>query len=261
MANDETPPGNQPNDRPGFGPPPDEPTPDQTTDWYRPVEEPTSVYPEAPPPSVTIPAAPPPATPQPIVPPAAPVAAAAAPPPPEEDDQPTRTSELGWKVATLVAVLLAAGALIWGFMQKDNAEELAANQGAALQNAQEQIDADLMEEEELQKQLSRAQAAHDRVEEKLQTKKRDLQEEAAQLRSLRDELQTAEKNAAQEEATLRDEVRAAQRRADLATKCAQVMATGLRVIYDAETPQEVMDDVVKEMELAAESCAGVVSVG
>lgn len=248
MADNENPQGERPAD---------EPTPEQPTDWYRPVEEPTSTYPAAPPPSVTIPANPPP----PAVPPMTPVAATAAPPPPPEDDQPTRMSELGWKVATLVAVLLASGALIWGFMQKDNAEEIAATQGAALQNAQEQIDADRMEEEELAQQLSRAQAAHDRVADKLQTKKRDLQEEAAQLRGLRNDLQTAEKNAAKEEATLRDEVRAAQRRADLATKCAQVMATGLRVIYDAETPQEVMDDVVKEMQLAAESCAGVVSVG
>jgi chromosome segregation ATPase len=160
-----------------------------------------------------------------------------------------------------VAVLLAVGALIWGFMQKDNAEEIAASQGAALQDAQEQIDADRAAEDELQQQLSRAKAAHDRVEQKLQTKKRDLKEEAAQLRGLRRDLATAQRNAEREEATLRDQARADEAQADLARKCAQVLATGMRVIYEAPTPQEVMDEVVKEMELASESCAGVVSVG
>jgi chromosome segregation ATPase len=146
-------------------------------------------------------------------------------------------------------------------MQKDNAEELAASQGAALLDAREQIDADRAAEEELQQQLSRAQAAHERVEDKLKTKKRDLKKEAQQLKGLRSDLLAAERTAAQEEATLRDEVRAAQRRADLATKCAQVLATGLRLIYEAPTPEAGMDEVVREIEVASQSCAGVIDVG
>ena len=43
-------------------------------------------------------------------------------------------SGVGWKVATGVCALLAAGALAWGFMQKSNADTAAQDSAATLRN-------------------------------------------------------------------------------------------------------------------------------
>ncbi|HQR81157.1 MAG TPA: hypothetical protein PLT68_13160, partial [Actinomycetota bacterium] len=114
-------------------------------------------------------------------------------------------------------------------------------------------------DEELQTQLNKAQAAHEEVAAKLKTAGKELKSEASKLKSLQKQYQTAAKEAAQKNATLSDELQAEQAKADLATKCAQVLATGMEVIYNAETPSEVMDDVAREMQKAAESCQGVVA--
>ena len=71
----------------------------------------------------------------------------------------------------------------------------------------------------------------------------------------------ARKEANAKQATLRDQLAAQQAKTALATKCAQVMATGMQIIYNATTPEQVMNDVTKEMNRAAASCDGVVNVG
>ncbi len=168
-------------------------------------------------------------------------------------------SGVGWKVATGVCALLAAGALAWGFMQKSNADTAAQDSAAQAAQLQAQIDADTKQEEELQAELAKAKEAHKEVVAKLKTEGKDLKNEAGKLKNLQQQYNQAAKEAASKNATLKDELAAQEAKTELATKCAQVLATGMEVIYNADSPEKVMNDVVKEMNKAASSCQGVVA--
>jgi septal ring factor EnvC (AmiA/AmiB activator) len=173
-------------------------------------------------------------------------------------DEPPK-SGVAWKVATGVCALLAAGALAWGFMQKSEADTAAQDSAAEVARLQAEIEADKQQEAEVEEALSEAKAAHEEVAKKLKTKGKELKQEASQLKSLQNQYNQAAKEAAQRNATLKDELAAQEAKTALATKCAQVLATGMEVIYNATTPEEVMNDVAKEMQRAAQSCQGVVS--
>ena len=166
---------------------------------------------------------------------------------------------VGWKVATGVCALLAAGALAWGFMQKSSADSAAQYSAAEVAQLQAQIDADTKQEEEFQAQLAKAKEAHKEVVAKLKTEGKELKTEAGKLKDLQKQYNQAAKEAASKNATLKDELAAQESKTELATKCAQVLATGMEVIYNAESPEKVMNDVAKEMNKAASSCQGVVS--
>lgn len=163
-------------------------------------------------------------------------------------------------IATGVLAALAVGATAWGFIQKSDAQNAAQENQAEVASLQAQIDQGKKDDEALQQQLAEAKAQYEKVEQRYQTKKKDLSSETARLDDLEKQYNQARKDAQAKAATARDQLQAAQSKADLATKCAQVMATGMRVIYDAETPDQVMNDVVKQMNKAAASCDGVVSV-
>ncbi len=229
------PPGGMP---PGYGNQPQPPQP------HPPGYGPQGQPPQGPPPGYQ--------------PPGPPVASA---PVPVPEPVPSGRSGIGWKVATGVCALLAVGAFAWGFMQKSDADKAAQANAAALQSAQQQLADSQKQDEELKSELAAAQAAHQKVEAKYKTKARDLKNETAQLKQIENKAQQASAEAAKNDATLKEEVTAARSEAALATKCAQVMATGMQVIYDAPTPEKVMNDVAKEMQRAAESCQGVVTVG
>ncbi|MEZ5119719.1 MAG: hypothetical protein R2720_14610 [Candidatus Nanopelagicales bacterium] len=176
--------------------------------------------------------------------------------PPPNDSDPT----LVWKIATGVVALLLVGALVWGFLQKRDADQAAEASAAKIDQLQTEIARDQQEEDEVKEDLNKAQAEHEKVLAKLKVEKKDLTTEAAKLANLNSEYNQAQKEANAKQATLRDQLAAQKAQTALATKCAQVMATGLHVIYNAETPTEVMNDVVKEMQRAADSCGGVVNV-
>ena len=182
-------------------------------------------------------------------------------PVPAPEPEPTAKSGVGWKVATGVCALLAVGAFAWGFMQKSDADKAQQANAAALESVQQQLADSQKEDEELKSELAAAQAAHQKVEAKYKTKARDLKNETSQLKSLENKAQQAAATAAKTNATLKQELASAQSQAALATKCAQVLATGMQVIYDAPSPEKVMNDVAKEMQRASESCQGVVTVG
>lgn len=180
-------------------------------------------------------------------------------PPTDEPPASGGGSGVGWKVATGVCALLAAGALAWGFMQKSNADTAAQDSAAQVAQLQAQIDADTQDEEEVKAALDKAQAAHAEVAAKLKTKGKELKSEAGKLKDLQQQYNQAAKEAASKNATLKDELQAQEAKTALATKCAQVLATGMEVIYNADSPEKVMNDVVKEMNKAASSCQGVVA--
>jgi septal ring factor EnvC (AmiA/AmiB activator) len=180
-------------------------------------------------------------------------------PPTDEPPASGGGSGVGWKVATGVCALLAAGALAWGFMQKSNADTAAQDSAAQAAQLQAQIDADTKQEEELQAELAKAKEAHKEVVAKLKTEGKDLKNEAGKLKNLQQQYNQAAKEAASKNATLKDELAAQESKTALATKCAQVLATGMEVIYNADSPEKVMNDVVKEMNKAASSCQGVVA--
>ncbi|MBK6764668.1 MAG: hypothetical protein IPG68_16005 [Micrococcales bacterium] len=177
---------------------------------------------------------------------------------PPAEDKP-KSGGVGWKVATGVCALLAAGALAWGLLQKSDADSAAQASAAQIAELQSQIDADTKQEEELQAELAKAKEAHKEVVAKLKTEGKELKKEAGKLKDLQNQYNQAAKEAAQKNATLRDELAAQEAKTELATKCAQVMATGMEVIYNADSPEKVMHDVAKEMQKASESCQGVVS--
>ena len=168
-------------------------------------------------------------------------------------------SGVGWKVATGVCAVLAAGALAWGFMQKSNADAAAQDSAAQVAQLQSQIEADTKLESETEAELARARDAHDQVVAKLKTEGKQLKAEAKKLKKLQQQYNQAAKEAASKNASLRDQLQAQEAKTALATKCAQVLATGMEVIYNAETPDQVMHDVAKEMNRAATSCQGVVA--
>ena len=180
-------------------------------------------------------------------------------PPTDEPPASGGGSGVGWKVATGVCALLAAGALAWGFMQKSNADTAAQDSAAQVAQLQAQIDADTKQEEEFQAELAKAKEAHKEVVAKLKTEGKELKNEAGKLKDLQQQYNQAAKEAASKNATLKDELAAQESKTALATKCAQVLATGMEVIYNAETPEKVMNDVAKEMNKAASSCQGVVA--
>jgi septal ring factor EnvC (AmiA/AmiB activator) len=164
-------------------------------------------------------------------------------------------------VATGVAALIAVGALTWGFLQKSDADSAASANAAQVQELQAQIEEDAKQDAALQAQLEKAQKAHDKVEQKLRVRDEDLAKEARTLRRLERQYNRAQREANAKQATIRDQLAAQESKTALATKCAQVMATGMQVIYNAPTPERVMNEVVKEMNRAAASCDGVVNVG
>ena len=180
--------------------------------------------------------------------------------PPQDEPPSGGGSGIGWKIATGVAALVAVGALAWGFVQKSDADTAAQDSAAKVEQLQAQIAEDEKQDEALQAELEKAQAAHDKVEQKLQVKDQDLSKETANLKNLESQYNKAQKEANAKQATLRDQLAAQQAKTALATKCAQVMATGMQIIYNATTPEEVMNDVTKEMNRAAASCDGVVNV-
>ena len=184
-----------------------------------------------------------------------------APPPVTEPPAPDKPKSggVGWKVATGVCALLAAGALAWGLLQKSDADSAAQASAAQIEQMQQTIDADQKEDDALKAELEKAKATQEEVAAKLNTKGKELKAQTEKLKSLQNEYQQAAKEAQQKNATLKDQLQAEQAKADLATKCAQVMATGMEVIYNAETPEKVMNDVAKEMQKASDSCQGVVS--
>ena len=169
-------------------------------------------------------------------------------------------SGVGWKVATGVAALLVVAALGWGFMQKSDADTAAQASAAEIEQLKTEIARDTQEEDEIKEALNKAKAEHEEVLAKLKVEKKDLKAEAGKLKNLNAQYNKAQKEANAKQATLRDQLAAQQAKTALATKWPQVMATGMHVIYNAETPDEVMNDVVKEMQSAADSCGGVVNV-
>ena len=177
---------------------------------------------------------------------------------PPAEDKP-KSGGVGWKVATGVCALLAVGALAFGYLQKSDADNAAQASAAQIEQMQQTIDADEKEDEALKAELEKAKATQAEVAAKLNTKGKELKSQTEKLKSLQTQYQQAAKEAAQKNATLKDQLQAEQAKADLATKCAQVMATGMEVIYNAESPEKVMNDVAKEMQKASESCQGVVS--
>jgi septal ring factor EnvC (AmiA/AmiB activator) len=146
-------------------------------------------------------------------------------------------------------------------MQKSDADTAAQDNAAKVEQLQAQIAEDEKQDAALQAELEKAQAAHDKVEQKLKVKDQDLSKETANLKNLESQYNKARKEANAKQATLRDQLAAQQAKTALATKCAQVMATGMQIIYNATTPEQVMNDVTKEMNRAAASCDGVVNVG
>ncbi|MEI2642325.1 MAG: hypothetical protein V9G10_08320 [Candidatus Nanopelagicales bacterium] len=179
----------------------------------------------------------------------------------EEEPAAKGKSAMPWMLATVVAAALAIGAAAWGFTQKSDAQNAAQTSQADIASLQAQIDEGKKQDEALQQQLDAAKAQYQKVEERYQTKKKDLQNQTAQLDDLEKQYNQARQDAQAKAATAKDQLQAAQSKAELATKCAQVIASGMRVIYDADDPSQVMDDVVKEMEKASASCDGVVSTG
>jgi septal ring factor EnvC (AmiA/AmiB activator) len=182
-------------------------------------------------------------------------------PPQDEPPSDGGSSGIAWKIATGVSVFLLIGALVWGFLQKQDADTAAAASAAEIEQLQAKIAEDEKQDAALQAELEKAQAAHDKVEQKLKVKEGDLSKETANLKNLESQYNKAQKEANAKQATLRDQLAAQQAKTALATKCAQVMATGMQIIYNAATPEEVMNDVTKEMNRAAASCDGVVNVG
>ena len=245
------PPGMPPQGPPTQGPPPQGPPPQGPPPGMPPQGPPPQGF--GPPPGAQPPAGPPGQFGQPPQ----------GPPPgmPPTDEPPASGggSGVGWKVATGVCALLAAGALAWGFMQKSNADTAAQDSAAQVAQLQAQIDADTKQEEEFQAELAKAKEAHKEVVAKLKTEGKELKNEAGKLKNLQQQYNQAAKEAASKNATLKDELAAQESKTALATKCAQVLATGMEVIYNAETPEKVMNDVAKEMNKAASSCQGVVA--
>ncbi|MEZ5118684.1 MAG: hypothetical protein R2686_02110 [Candidatus Nanopelagicales bacterium] len=180
--------------------------------------------------------------------------------PPQDEPPSDDQSGIAWKIATGVSVFLLIGALVWGFLQKQDADTAAAASAAEIEQLNTEIARDQQEEDEIKEALNKAKAEHQQVLEKLKVEKKDLKTEASKLKNLNAQYNQAQKEANAKQATLRDQLAAQEAKTALATKCAQVMATGLNVIYNAETPDEVMNDVVKEMQKAANSCDGVVNV-
>jgi septal ring factor EnvC (AmiA/AmiB activator) len=181
--------------------------------------------------------------------------------PPQPAPTPPAKSSPVWKIATAVAVVLALIGFGWGFLQKSNADAAAQDSAAQLAQVQAQLAQEDKEDADLKAELAKSKAEYAKVEAKYQTKKKNLANESAQLAKIENQYQQAAKDAEAKQATLKDELAAAQAKTALATKCAQVMATGMQLIYDADTPNKVMNDVVKEMQRASESCDGIVNFG
>lgn len=182
-----------------------------------------------------------------------------APDPEPEPKQGNRA--LPWMIATGVAAVVAVAGIGWGVTQKQSADTAAQQSQAEVAALKAQNEREQQTEANLQAELDKAQAEYSKVEQKYQTKKADLQNQTGRLNNLERQYKRAQKDADRKQATLRDELQAAQAKSALATKCAQVMATGMTLIYDSDTPEKVMSQVVRQMDKAARSCDGVVSVG
>lgn len=142
-----------------------------------------------------------------------------------------------------------------------DANNAATENAAKVEEMQAQIAQDAKQDEALQAEVEKARTAHDEVEQKLKVRDKDLKNQTKSLNKLEKQYNQAQKEASAKEATVRDQLAAQESKTALATRCAQVMATGMQVIYNASTPEKVMNDVVKEMQRAADSCDGIVNVG
>jgi septal ring factor EnvC (AmiA/AmiB activator) len=181
--------------------------------------------------------------------------------PQEQPEHAPRNRAVPWMIATGVSAAVALAAIGWGYVQKTDADSAAQQTQAEVASLQAQVAKAEKEDQDLQAELDQAKADYAKVEEKYKTKKNDLQGETAKLEDLEKQYNQAKKDAESKQATLRDQLQAAEAKSELATKCAQVMATGMTLIYDADTPAKVMNEVVKQMDKASASCDGVVNVG
>lgn len=160
----------------------------------------------------------------------------------------TRNPALPWIIATAITALLAVVGFGWGFTQRSAAQDATA--AAAAETQQDQ---------KLQADVAALQREYDQVSAKLHTKSNDLRGEVTKLEQLQRQYKQSQQTASMQEATLKQQLAASQDKATLATKCAQVMASGMEVIYNAPTPAKVMHDVVNQMQKAADSCGDVVT--
>lgn len=170
-------------------------------------------------------------------------------------------NSLPWIIATGVAAVIALAGISWGVVQKRDADAAVQASQADIATLKAQVARSEKQEAQLQEQLEQAKSAYAGVEQRYQTKKQDLAGQTASLDDLEKQYNQAKKDAQAKQATLRDQLQAEQAKAALATKCAQVMATGMTLIYDADTPDKVLNEVAEQMDKASSSCEGVVKVG
>lgn len=183
-------------------------------------------------------------------------------PMPEPEHQPKGKSKaLPWMIATGLVAVLAVLALVWGLMQKSDAASAAEQSQQEIAALQTQLQQEKDNDAATQSQLQQTQAQYDQVESQLKVTGKSLKKQTAALNAAERRARSAARQAAAKNATLRDQVAAANARTALATKCAQVMATGLDVIYNAPTVNKAMNEVTRQMQKAADNCDGVVNVG
>jgi septal ring factor EnvC (AmiA/AmiB activator) len=183
------------------------------------------------------------------------------PPAGQQPEGKPRNKAVPWIIATAVVAILAVAAIGWGLVQKGEADKAAEENAAAIATLQSQVAEAEKTDKELQAELDKAQAQYEKVESKYKTKKQDLESQTAKLEELEKQYNQAKKDAEARRATSRDQLQASKAQAELATKCAQVMATGMTLIYDTDNPSKVMNEVAKQMDKASASCEGVVTVG
>ena len=133
---------------------------------------------------------------------------------------------IGWKIATGVAALVAVGALVWGFMQKSDADTAAQDNAAKVEQLQAQIAEDEKQDAALQAELEKAQVAPRQGRTEAQGQGPRPEQGDRQPEEPGVAVQQGAKGSEREASHLRDQLAAQQAKTALATKCAQVMATG-----------------------------------
>lgn len=156
------------------------------------------------------------------------------------------SSGIGWKIATGLLALSTIGLGFFSYQQSQKIDDLKAN--------------DAQEIALTQQQLKELQAKYDDVDSKLQLDNQSLAEKVAKIKGLKAKYDQAQQAAAAQQATMQQKLDAANAQTQLATACANVMATGLTQIYNEDNPQTALDSVVTLIDQAASDCQGVVKI-
>lgn len=153
---------------------------------------------------------------------------------------------VGWKIATGLLALSTIGLGFFTYQQNQKINDLQSADQAQIALTQQK--------------LKELQAKYDSVDQKLQLDNQSLAEKVGKIKALKTKYEQAQQTAAAAQATMQQKLDASQAQVQLATACANVMATGLTQIYNQDDPTTALDSVVTLIDQAAADCQGVVKI-